>query len=200
MNRLQKGWQWVVGGTATLLVVAALGGISSHHAFAQENQGGATQGANAPVGEQGAVGTQAANQGQERQGGQNGQQDNQASVNEATDNQARGNEASGNENGRFQNEGFQGRGEGEDFLFLIPIAAVGLLGLWLARNWSNTNNRLIGLLRGASVKMQSTVTPAAGTPTALEIVKTRYAQGEINREQYEIFVRDLAGDAQPTAA
>jgi putative membrane protein len=48
------------------------------------------------------------------------------------------------------------------------------------------------LARGSSASAPGTNTaaPAAG-PTALDIVKARYAKGEITKEQYEEMRRDL---------
>lgn len=189
MNQLRKGWQWVVSGMATLLIVATLGGLGTHYAFAQENQGART-----PM-MQGDK--------QERQNGANAQQDSQPG-----DNEAQGNQEGGNENDGFQNQSFQGRegglgeghSEGEGFLALIPIAIVGLLGLWVVRNWSNNNNRLIGMLRGASAKVQSTVTTVNHAPNVLEVVQLRYAKGEIQRDEFETLMSDLGGVVQPTSA
>lgn len=49
---------------------------------------------------------------------------------------------------------------------------------------------LIRWLMGAG-RVSGGVQPAAGLQSPLEILKKRYAQGEINREQYESMKRDL---------
>lgn len=192
MNQFQKSWRWMIGGAATLLLVATLAGIGNHHAFAQENQGERTplsQSVNAPQGEKGAQGDQTeGNEEQNRQFGNTEAQDNSAQD---------------NENGRFQNEGFRGgerRGDEEGLLFLLPLAVAGLLGVWVVRNWSNTNNRLISFLHRTSSKAQSSATPVNRTPSVLEIVKMRYAKGEINQAEFETLMHDLSGDVQSTVA
>jgi len=77
----------------------------------------------------------------------------------------------------------------------VWAALIVLLVLWIVRNWSNPNNPLTSFARRAvaTVKSSSVLAPAAQTP--LEIVQTRYAKGEINREEYEMIRRDLTGEA-----
>lgn len=80
-----------------------------------------------------------------------------------------------------------------DVLWTVLIV---LLVLWIVRNWS-----------GISAKLRQTTTsiqPSGGTAspgqTPLEIVQTRYARGEIDRETYETMRRDLSGEAPPAPA
>lgn len=66
-----------------------------------------------------------------------------------------------------------------------------LLVLWVTQNWA----QITGYFRRTATAMKSS-TPAA-TQTPLAIVQTRYAKGEISREEYETLRRDLAGEPLP---
>jgi uncharacterized membrane protein len=79
----------------------------------------------------------------------------------------------------------------------IWAALIVLLVLWIARNWSNPNNPLKGALRRAGNALQSGTTVSSPLQTPLEIVQTRYAKGEISREEYETMRRALMGEAPP---
>lgn len=69
-----------------------------------------------------------------------------------------------------------------------------LLVLWVTRNWSN----LTSYARRTASSFQTGGTPASQTP--LEILQTRYAKGEITREEYETIRRDLTGEPAPAPA
>lgn len=64
-----------------------------------------------------------------------------------------------------------------------------LLVLWVTRNWSSITSSA----RRAASSLQTSSAPA-GTQTPLEILQTRYAKGEITREEYETIRRDLTGE------
>jgi putative membrane protein len=67
-----------------------------------------------------------------------------------------------------------------------------LLVLWVTRNWSS----ITATLRRTASSLQTSSSSVAGatSQSALEILQTRYAKGEINREEYETIRRDLAGE------
>jgi putative membrane protein len=65
--------------------------------------------------------------------------------------------------------------------------------LWVTRNWST----ITSYSRRAAASLQPGSSPAAAQ-APLEILQTRYAKGEINREEYEAIRRDLAGEPAPT--
>lgn len=77
----------------------------------------------------------------------------------------------------------------------VWAALIVLLVLWIVRNWSSI---------GAAVRRTTSAVqpggPAAATQTPLEIAQTRYAKGEITREEYETIRRDLLGEAPTTPA
>lgn len=78
-------------------------------------------------------------------------------------------------------------------------ALIVLLVLWIVRNWSNPNNPITAFARRAADAVKSNSGAALATQTPLEIVQTRYAKGEITREEYETIRRDLTGEAPPVA-
>jgi putative membrane protein len=74
---------------------------------------------------------------------------------------------------------------------LIVGLLVGLvfLGIWL---WRSGGAARTGKF-GASVGPSSWTQPSgAGQPTAREILQTRYARGELTREEYQSMLQDLA--------
>jgi hypothetical protein len=89
----------------------------------------------------------------------------------------------------------------------VVWAGIILLVLWIVRNWSNPNNRVASFLRGLVTNVQSTVqsTVQPSTPvtssgqSALEVLQSRYAKGEISREEYQTIRRDLVGEVAPVA-
>ncbi len=79
-------------------------------------------------------------------------------------------------------------------------ALIVLLVLWIAKNWSNPKNPIANFARRAASVIQPAPSAAGVTQTPLEILQTRYAKGEINREAYEMIRRDLTGEAPPASA
>jgi putative membrane protein len=75
-------------------------------------------------------------------------------------------------------------------------ALIVLLVLWIVRNWSTIS----AATRRAAASVQTGSPGASSVQTPLEIVQTRYAKGEISREEYEAIRRDLLGEAPPTQA
>ena len=76
-------------------------------------------------------------------------------------------------------------------------AALIVLGvLWIVRNWSNIS----AATRRAASNLQTGTPAASPVQTPLEIVQSRYAKGEISREEYENIRRDLVGEAPPAQA
>ncbi|MEZ4728714.1 MAG: SHOCT domain-containing protein [Caldilineaceae bacterium] len=69
-----------------------------------------------------------------------------------------------------------------------------LLVLWVTRNWSSISSSV----RRAASSLQTSSAPA-GTQKPLEILQTRYAKGEITREEYETIRRDLTGEPAPAS-
>lgn len=67
--------------------------------------------------------------------------------------------------------------------------------LWVVRNWS----KITGYARRTASSVQASSPVVAVTQTPLEILQTRYAKGEINREEYESIRRDLSGEVPPPA-
>ena len=65
--------------------------------------------------------------------------------------------------------------------------------LWVVRNWS----KITGYVRRTASSVQASSPVVAVTQTPLEILQTRYAKGEINREEYESIRRDLSGEVPP---
>ena len=80
----------------------------------------------------------------------------------------------------------------------VWAALIVLLVLWIMRNWSNPNNPLTAFAHRAAAAVKSSGVAAPTSQTPLEIVQTRYAKGEINREAYETMRRDLTGEVAPT--
>jgi uncharacterized membrane protein len=82
---------------------------------------------------------------------------------------------------------------------VIWTALLVLLVLWVVRNWSGISSvarRTVESAQTAGAAATNvTQTPSVQTP--LEILQTRYAKGEITREEYESIRRDLAGEAPP---
>ena len=79
-------------------------------------------------------------------------------------------------------------------------ALIVLLVLWIVRNWSNPNNPISAFARRAVDAVKSSSGAAPATQTPLEIVQTRYAKGEITREEYETIRGDLTGQAPSAPA
>lgn len=78
---------------------------------------------------------------------------------------------------------------------IVWTALIVLAVLWVVRNWSWISS---SLRRSASaIQIGGSAGSVAQTP--LEILQTRYAKGEITRDEYESIRRDLAGEA-PAAA
>ena len=78
---------------------------------------------------------------------------------------------------------------------IVWTALIVLAVLWVVRNWSWISS---SLRRSASaIQIGSSAGSVAQTP--LEILQTRYAKGEITRDEYESIRRDLVGEA-PAAA
>jgi len=69
-----------------------------------------------------------------------------------------------------------------------------LLVLWVTRNWDTIKSYAS---RTASSIRSSSAPVAAASQMPLEILQTRYAKGEITREEYETIHRDLVGAAAP---
>jgi uncharacterized membrane protein len=78
---------------------------------------------------------------------------------------------------------------------VVWTALIVLAVLWVVRNWS----WISGSLRRSVSSIQLGSQAASVAQTPLEIVQTRYAKGEITREEYEAIRRDLSGEA-PAAA
>ena len=66
--------------------------------------------------------------------------------------------------------------------------------LWVTRNWSS--------IKDYARRTASSLTPSgsATSQAPLEILQTRYAKGEITREEYETIRRDLTGEPAPAPA
>jgi uncharacterized membrane protein len=62
--------------------------------------------------------------------------------------------------------------------------------LWVTRNWGSIK----GYAQRTASSLQSSVTSSATSQAPLEILQTRYAKGEITREEYEAIRRDLVGE------
>jgi putative membrane protein len=77
---------------------------------------------------------------------------------------------------------------------VIWTALLVLLVLWLVRNWSSISSVAH---RSVASAQAGGATAASAVQTPLEIVQSRYARGEITREEYETIRRDLAGEAPP---
>ena len=75
-------------------------------------------------------------------------------------------------------------------------ALIVLLVLWIVRNWSNIS----AATRRATSSVQTSSPAVSPVQTPLEIVQTRYAKGEISREEYDTLRRDLQGEAPPAQA
>ena len=75
-----------------------------------------------------------------------------------------------------------GWGFGEWFLVMLLILLVVAVAAFLIAN-----------LTRARTAQPAAIAPAAGGADALEIVRLRYARGEIDREQYLQLSGDLAG-------
>ncbi len=114
----------------------------------------------------------------------------------------------GREVGRMMRGGHGGfflGGLGSVLWTVLIVLAV----LWIVKNWSNPNNRITSFLRAIVESIQSafravgnSMSSAASSATSstqspLEILQTRYAKGEINRDEYETIRRDLVGDVIP---
>lgn len=78
----------------------------------------------------------------------------------------------------------------------IWAALLVLLVLWIVRNWSGISS---AVRRSAATSQPENQAPRA-TQTPLEIAQTRYAKGEITREEYETIRRDLQGETPPAQA
>ncbi len=68
-------------------------------------------------------------------------------------------------------------------VFLLILAAIVALVIWAARSWSRS---------GRSVGAYTTPEPTSGD-RPLDILRERYARGEITKEQYDQMRRDLSG-------
>jgi len=77
---------------------------------------------------------------------------------------------------------------------LLWTVAIVLLVLWVTRNWDTIKSYAS---RTAASIRSSSAPVAAASQTPLEILQTRYAKGEITREEYETIHRDLVGAAAP---
>ncbi len=67
--------------------------------------------------------------------------------------------------------------------------------LWVVRNWP----KITSYVQRTTSSVQTSSPVVAATQTPLEILQTRYAKGEINREEYESIRNDLTGEAPPPA-
>jgi uncharacterized membrane protein len=76
---------------------------------------------------------------------------------------------------------------------VIWTALLVLLVLWVVRNWSSISSTA----RRTITTAQPGATAVSAAQTPFEILQTRYAKGEITREEYETIRRDLAGEAPP---
>lgn len=65
--------------------------------------------------------------------------------------------------------------------------------LWVTRNWAS--------IKDYARRTASSLTPSssAAGQVPLEILQTRYAKGEITREEYETIRRDLTGEPTPAS-
>ncbi len=79
----------------------------------------------------------------------------------------------------------------------VWTAIIVLLVLWIVRHWSSPRNPITAFTRRAMSAVQASNSAVSSTQTPLEILQTRYAKGEINREEYEAIRRDLVGEAIP---
>ncbi len=73
-------------------------------------------------------------------------------------------------------------------------AIIVLLVLWIVRNWSSPRNPITNFTRRAASAIQTSTSPVTSPQAPLEILQTRYAKGEVNREEYEAIRRDLGGE------
>lgn len=82
-------------------------------------------------------------------------------------------------------------------MFYGPWGGYGLGGgywlMWLSMSfwWIIAVVAIVLFIRWLS-KSSSTQANAGGTDTALEALKTRYARGEISREEFEAIKRDIS--------
>jgi putative membrane protein len=84
---------------------------------------------------------------------------------------------------------------GGGFLFgglmsVLWTVVIVLAVLWVTRNWSSIK----GYMQRTASSLQSSTASSATAQAPLEILQTRYAKGEINREEYESIRRDLVGE------
>lgn len=66
--------------------------------------------------------------------------------------------------------------------------------LWVNRNWDKIKSYVSST--ASSIKVGG----GSSAQAPLEILQTRYAKGEITREEYETIRRDLTGEPAPAAA
>jgi len=102
-------------------------------------------------------------------------------------------------NGAAANMMRGGRGGGfllGGLMSLLWTVLIVLAVLWVVRNWS----QITGYVRRTASSVQASTPAVASLQTPLEILQTRYAKGEINREEYENIRRDLTGETSPPEA
>lgn len=77
---------------------------------------------------------------------------------------------------------------------ILWTVVIVLAVLWVTRNW----DKIKGYASRTASSFQGGSAVVAQAP--LEILQTRYAKGEITREEYETIRRDLVGEPAPVAA
>lgn len=77
---------------------------------------------------------------------------------------------------------------------ILWTVVIVLAVLWVTRNW----DKIKGYVSSTAASFKSSSAPVAQVP--LEILQTRYAKGEITREEYETIRRDLVGEPAPSPA
>ena len=191
MNWLRKNWRRaVINGMACLLFIGLVGAATNGHGLAQANPQDC-----------GAVSKNADTPNKAGQGCGQNKNEQQAPTSGHDQGQTEGNSRFAKQQfGDREQEG-RGHGEHEDGLIVVGLAALlVLLAFWLGRNWKNPNNRTTVFLRRMAANVQAKFPTANVTQTALEIVQTRYAKGEITREEYTTLRHDLTGETPSVPA
>lgn len=108
----------------------------------------------------------------------------------------------------MQRSDFGGRGHsGPGFFGIFPLLtliALVLLAVWVWRNWRGRNNFVeatANAMHGGADRFKSTFTSTeTSAQSALQVLQTRYASGEISREEYLAIRQDLVGGSAAAPA
>ncbi|MEZ4713816.1 MAG: SHOCT domain-containing protein [Caldilineaceae bacterium] len=99
-----------------------------------------------------------------------------------------------------------GRGHGFGFFPFFPLLtliALALLAFWIWRNWNGRNNFVeatANALHGGADRFKSAFTSTeTSAQSPLQVLQTRYASGEISRDEYLAIRQDLVGGSAADA-